>query len=115
MATLSRRGFLGLIGGLVAAMRMPWPTAHATKRVTAATIHSGALVADKFCQTNTMYFVKSEGLSLLQPTDAFAGRCISRATFTFWRNRHLYRAKTTPAFDALRAMMRRAVDDLSYG
>ena len=48
------------------------------------------------------------GLQLIQATDATAGSPggVSRATFTFWRNQQTSGAKTTSAFDNLRATMR---------
>ena len=48
------------------------------------------------------------GLQLIMATDATAGSPggISRATFTFWRNQQTSGAKTTSAFDNLRATMR---------
>ena len=48
------------------------------------------------------------GLQLIQATDATAGSPggINRATFTFWRNQQTSGAKTTSAFDNLRATMR---------
>ena len=79
LGDLSRRGFLCLIGGIVATTRMPWPQiAHVpVPRPTGpATIHSGVLVADRYCPTNTMYFfnrahmIQYSDLVLAQPTPA---------------------------------------------